>query len=97
MTRYRVLAWAGIPAQVKASEEGEKAVSRELPEWFTQHIDREAMKRGLYGSDEYLDQWEWSAYQEREGSPAEVADAVVSELEAEWEPVRKRWEAGEAD
>jgi hypothetical protein len=97
VTRYRVLGWAGIPAQVKASAEGEKAVSRELSEWFTQHIDREAMKRGLYGSDEYLDQWEWSEYKEREGSPAEVADAVAAELEAEWEPVRKRWEAGEDD
>jgi hypothetical protein len=95
VTRYRVLAWDGIPAQVRASERGQKAVSRELSEWFTQHIDREAMKRGLYGSDEYLEQWEWSDYQEREGSAAEVADAVVRELEAEWEPVRMSWEAGE--
>jgi hypothetical protein len=95
VTRYRVLAWDGIPAQIKVVEPGERPLSRELSLWFTEHIDREAMKRGLYGSDEYLDQWAWSEYRERPGSAEEVADAVVAELEAEWEPARRRWEAGE--
>ena len=95
MTRYRVLAWDGIPAQVKAYEPGRRAVSAELPAWFVERIDREAMRKGLYGSDEYLERWEWSEYREREGSAEEVLDATVSELEAEWEPLRRRWEAGE--
>lgn len=95
MSRYRVLAWHGIPAQVKAQEEGKRAVSAELPGWFVEHIDREAMRMGMYGSDEYLEQWEWSEYHEREGTAEEVVAAVVAELVAEWEPRRARWEAGE--
>jgi hypothetical protein len=94
MTRYRVLAWDGIPAQVKAYEEGKRPVSVELPQWFVEHIDREAMRRGLAGSDEYLERWDWSDYTEREGSAEEVAIAVVAELEADWEPRRRAWEAG---
>jgi Virulence factor len=95
VTRFRVLAWDGIPAQVKAYEEGRRPVSAELPGWFVEHIDREAMRKGLYGSDEYLERWAWSGYHEREGTAEEVAAAAVSELEAEWEPVRRRWESGE--
>ena len=95
MTRYRVLAWDGIPAQVKAYEEGRRPVSAELDICFVEHIDREAMRRGLFGTDEYLEQWAWSAYEEREGTAEEVLAALVIELEAEWEPVRRRWEQGE--
>ena len=95
MTRYRVLAWDGIPAQVKVYEEGRRAISAELDNWFVEHIDREAMRRGLFGTDAYLEQWTWSDYSEREGSAEEVLAATVSELEAEWEPVRRRWERGE--
>lgn len=95
MTRYRVLAWDGIPAQVKVYEEGRRALSVELDNWFVEHIDREAMRKGLYGSDEYLERWSWSEFREREGSAEDVLAAAVSELQAEWEPVRRRWEAGE--
>lgn len=95
MTRYRVLAWDGIPAQVKAYEEGRRALSAELPNWFVEHIDREAMRQGVFGSDEYLERWSWSDYEEREGTAEEVVAALLSELEAEWEPVRRQWEKGE--
>ena len=94
MTRYRVLSWDGIPAQVKASAEGERPVSVQLSNWFIEHIDREAMRRDLAGSDEYLEKWDWSDYMEREGTAEEVAAAVAAELEAEWEERRRAWEAG---
>lgn len=97
MTRYRVLAWDGIPAQVKVYEEGRRAVSAEMPVWFVEHIDREAMRRGLYGTDAYLDQWAWSGYEERDGTAEEVVAAVVAELEAEWAEAHRRWAAGEDD
>jgi hypothetical protein len=95
VTRYRVLAWDGSPAQVKAYEEGRRPVSVELDQWFVEHIDREAMRRGLFGTDEYLERWAWSSYEEREGTAEDVLAALVGELEAEWEPVRRRWEQGE--
>jgi Virulence factor len=95
VTRYRVLAWRGIPAQVKAEQEGMPAGSVQLDQWFTEHIDRVAMRDGLFGSDEYLAGWDWSEYYERDGSPEEVARAVADELEAEWAPRRRAWEQGE--
>lgn len=95
MSRYRVLAWDGIPAQLKVYEEGRRPLSGELSAWFVEHIDREAMRRGLLGSDDYLERWEWSEYREREGSAEEVLAAVSAEIEEEWAPRRARWEAGE--
>ena len=93
MTRYRILSWGGIPAQVKVFEEGRRPVSVALPEWFVQEIDRVAMRDGLIGADEYLERWSWSADAERPGPAEEVAAALVREIEAEWAPVRRR-EAG---
>ena len=90
MARYRVLSWRGIPAQVKVSEEGSRPLSATLPEWFQHEIDRVAMSEGLAGSDDYLEQWEWSEDSERAGDAKAVLDSVLAELEAEWESVRTR-------
>ena len=84
MASYRVLSWDGIPAQVKASGEGQRPASVPLSDWFMQEIDRVAMDKDLIGSDEYLNRWEWSEEKERPGTPDEVASAVAAELEAEW-------------
>lgn len=84
MARYRVMTWKGIPAQVKADDDAGGRVSRELPGWFAQEIDRVAMKEGLAGSDAYLELWSWSRPQVREGSAEDVVDAVIRELCAEW-------------
>jgi hypothetical protein len=92
MSTYRVLSWRGIPMQVKASGGEARPVSRLMPAWFGEHVDRVAMRDGLYGSDAYLEQLKWSAAIARDGAAEAVADAVVGELEAEWAPVRRRWE-----
>ena len=97
MASYRILSWRGIPAQLKVSEEGGRARSVALSDWFTQEIDRVAMEEGLIGSDAYLEQWEWGEPVERAGSADEVAVAVVAEIEAEWEPVRLRLPRPEDD
>jgi hypothetical protein len=90
MTRYRILSWGDIPAQIKVIEDGRRPVSVQLPEWFAQEIDRVAMRDGVLGADEYLEGWSWSADAERPGSAEEVAADLVREIEAEWEPVRRR-------
>ena len=89
MARYRILSWGDIPAQIKVIEEGRRPLSAQLPDWFTQEIDRVAMRDGLVGTDAYLERWSWSADQERPGSAEEVAAALVREIDAEWEPVRQ--------
>jgi hypothetical protein len=84
MAKVKILSWKGIPGQVQARDEGARPVSRALPEWFQQEIDRVAMREGLADSDEYLDLWAWSPEEERPGTAEEVADAVADELLAKW-------------
>ena len=76
---------SGIPSVVKAFEPDGRSVSQQLPDWFQQEIDRQAMEQGLIGSDEYLAQWEWSERQERPGSAEAVLAEVVAELERQRE------------
>ena len=84
MTEYRVLAWRGIPAQVRVSAPG-KRISGQLPPRYQEEIDRVAMEEGMYGSDAYLEHWKWGPRQTRDGGPQEVLDAVVAELIEEWD------------
>ena len=84
MTQYQVLAWRGIPAQVRVSAPG-KRISGQLPPRYQEEIDRVAMEEGLFGSDEYLEQWKWGPRHQRAGDPQEVLDAVVAELVADWD------------
>jgi len=81
--QVRVLYWQEIPSLLRATAQDGTQVSRQLPDWFQQEIDRVAMEQGLVGSDAYLEQWHWSEPQEREGSAAEVLDVVEAELVAE--------------
>jgi hypothetical protein len=86
MARYRVLAWRGIPAQLKVYGESGRPRSVKLADWYVQEIDRVAMREGIVGTDEYLALWQWSKDVEREGSVDDVAAAVVAEIDAEWRP-----------
>ena len=87
MATYQVMCWQEIPSVVEAREAG---IVRKvaLGKRFQELIDLAAMKRGLAGSDAYLEQWGKSPRQEREGSAAEVAGAVAQELEARFDMLR---------
>ena len=54
------MAAAPVPGGVATDETGASA-SEMLPSFFMQEIDRVAMAEGLFGSDEYLEAWVWSA------------------------------------
>jgi hypothetical protein len=56
MAALMIIYWRDIPAQVMARE-GRRSAKRELPERFSQAIDRAAMRAGLHESDAYLAQW----------------------------------------
>ncbi len=85
MAQYQILYWKHIPAQVKVSETGKKTISRPLPAKFQTEIDRIAMVEGLAGTDDYLNQWQWTPKTDRQGSAEEVADSLVRELEAQFD------------
>jgi hypothetical protein len=81
MVKYQILYWKQVPSQVKVFEEGKRPVSRQLPARFQAEINRIAMAEGLAGTDDYLNQWQWTPQMEREGSAEDVAEALVRELE----------------
>jgi hypothetical protein len=81
MATYKILYWQEVPSQIRAEDEADD-VTVPLDPKFQERIDQLAMQRGLYGSEDYLDQWRWGDEQEREGSASEVAEQVRAELEA---------------
>jgi hypothetical protein len=82
---YRILYWQEIPSQIKAADDLDE-VTVQLDSRFMERIDQLAAQRGLQSTDDYLAQWHWSEEQEREGAAADVARAVMHELEtdADW-------------
>jgi hypothetical protein len=73
-----VISWRDIPAQVTARSPSGTART-ELPAAFAVAIDRAAMKAGLQGPDDYLDEWK------RVSRPC--GDALEEEVAAEVERI----------
>ena len=55
-----------------------------LPPRFQEAIDEAAMRLGDVGSDDYLAGWERGPWASGEGAPADLAAAVVEQLETRW-------------
>ena len=83
MIKYKVLYWQDIPAQIKVYGEG-RPVAKKLHDRFQEHIDRVAMKKGMYGSEEYLEAWQWSAMREFEGAPEDSVEAIMDAVVADY-------------
>jgi hypothetical protein len=88
VAQYQILYWKDVPAQVKVFPDGGRPTSRQMPDRFQVEIDRIAMQEGLVGTDDYLNQWHWTAKQERPGNVAELLDELIKELEADWDSRR---------
>ena len=78
--RVQVLYWQEIPSLIRVTADDGTQLSRQLPEWLQQEIDRIAMEQGLVGSDAYLEHWEWRDADPRDGAASEVLAAVEAEL-----------------
>jgi hypothetical protein len=78
VTRFQVLYWQDVPSLVRVFADDGSHVSRQLPDWFQQEIDRRAMEQGLIGSDAYLEQFRWGETEER-GDPADAVVAAVAD------------------
>lgn len=87
--KYQIVYWRDIPAQVKARD-GRKRVGHPLPDRFEKAIDQAAMYAGLINSDDYLNEWRTTAWQEREGEAEAVAETIAAELEQAYPPQRLR-------
>ncbi len=87
MATYQILYWHDIPSQVRVRGEGRERVSMMLSSRFQEAIDNAAMYAGLIGSDDYTNAFQWSEPQPREGNPQDIVNAVVAELEAQYEQI----------
>jgi len=86
MTKYIILNWQDLPSLVEATDD-EGSHKIQLSQRFQALIDHVAMESGLMGSDAYLDAWNKSDAQEREGTAEEVAKAVAEEIEAQFDDI----------
>ena len=82
-----IVYWRDIPAQVIVGK-GRRGTKRALPERFEQAIDRAAMKVGAEDTDAYLAEWRKAEPYTLEGDDAEVADAEVARIDAEYDRTR---------
>jgi hypothetical protein len=89
VARVRILRWKDIPSVIEASD-ADGTVKLQLSERFQVLIDSVAMRLGLSGTDDYLDQWELGDEEERPGGAREVAEALVQELEGRFGEFRDR-------
>jgi hypothetical protein len=84
MAIVKVMYWQDIPCSVRAQLGRRDRVTRKLPDIYLAVIDAVAMKDGLVDADDYQAAFRWSEPEERDGSPEEVADAVVAEVLAKY-------------
>ena len=83
MTRYRIMYWKHIPQSFMVEGEG-RTLKKQLSQKVQDKIDAYAMAEGLTSTSDYAAQYKRGNWIERDGSPEEVAEAVLAELEAQF-------------
>lgn len=81
--KYQLIYWRDIPSQIKARD-GRKRLSKPLSDRFMQSIDAAAMHSGDTDTDDYLQQWRQTEWQEIEGETEPFLDALVAKIESEY-------------
>ena len=79
MAKYKILYWQDIPVTIRVDGDGQ-TVKLQVHDNIMAVVDAAAMKQGLVGSDEYMEQWHWSKKATRDGTASEVAQALQREL-----------------
>ena len=83
MARYRIMYWKHIPQSFTVEGDG-RTVKKQLSQKIQNAIDAYAMAAGITSSEDYSAQYKRGGWIERDGSPEEVAEALLSELETEF-------------
>ena len=87
MAKVQILCWQEIPSIVEARDEnGVKKI--QLSERFQELIDSAAMKRKLAGTDAYLEEWNKTPTEDREGDASTVVEIVAAEIEEKFSDFR---------
>ena len=83
MARYRIMYWKHIPQSFTVEGDG-RTVKKQLSQRVQNLIDASAMKEGATSATDYAAQYRRGDWIERDGSPEEVAETLLSELEAKF-------------
>jgi hypothetical protein len=83
MARYRIMYWKHIPQSFIVEGDG-YTVKKQLSQRIQNAIDAYAMAVGLTSTSDYAKEYKRGNWVERQGSPEEVASALLSELESEF-------------
>jgi lipoate-protein ligase A len=75
MTKYRIIYWKHIPQSFTVEGDG-RTIKKQLSQKIQDKIDAYAMA--------YANQFKRGDWIERDGTPEEVAEALLSQLEAEF-------------
>jgi metal-dependent amidase/aminoacylase/carboxypeptidase family protein len=86
MTRYRIFYWKHIPSSITVEGDG-RTIKKQLSQRIQNAIDAYAMAAGITSSEDYSAQYKRGAWIERDGSPEEVAETLLSELETEFSKI----------
>ncbi len=84
MARYQILYWEHIPLGVKATDVN-GTVRENLPVRFQEAVERASLRAGQTSAAAYTSMFKWGKEQERDGTAAEVATAIVKELDETWD------------
>ena len=87
MAKYRITYWKHIPTSFVVEGDG-RTIKKQLSQKIQNAIDAYAMATGLTSTEEYARQYKRGDWIEREGTPEEVAEALLSELEAEFAKIK---------
>jgi hypothetical protein len=83
MAKYRIMYWKHIPQSFTVEGDG-RTVKKQLSQKIQNAIDAYAMAEGLTSTSDYAAQFKRGDWIERDGAPEEVAEALLSQLEAEF-------------
>ena len=87
MAEYSILYWQDIPSLVEARDEN-GVHKLQLDRKFQELIDAVAMRKGLAGTDAYLEPWRRGEPVTRDGSAEAVASAVKEEIESQYPSIK---------
>ena len=83
MARYRIIYWKHIPQSFTVEGDG-RTVKKQLSQKIQNAIDSFAMAIGATSTTDYAKEFKRGEWIERDGSPEEVADALLAELETQF-------------
>ena len=87
MAKVQILRWQEIPSVVEVRD-GSDVKKIQLSQKFQALIDEVAMREELAGTDAYLEEWNKSAVEERDGDAATVVQKVADEIEERFADIR---------